>query len=103
MLAIVLVYLVQHDQAGAEPAEQCADLERALADPLGRTRAAVLRTISTGACSTSELAARAGIPLAATPASCTAPVSSPRVAPATPYGTPSARSAPTSSLVRTAD
>jgi DNA-binding transcriptional ArsR family regulator len=64
MLAIVLVYPVQHDAAGAEPAEQCADPERGLADLLGRTRAAVLRTISAGACSTSELAARAGISLA---------------------------------------
>ena len=60
----VLVYPVQHDPAGAEPTEQCADPERALADLLGRTRAAVLRTISAGACSTSELAARAGISLA---------------------------------------
>ena len=60
----VLVYPVHHDPACAEPAEQCADPERAQADLLGRTRAAVLRTISVGACSTSELAARAGISIA---------------------------------------
>jgi DNA-binding transcriptional ArsR family regulator len=60
----VLVYPVNHDPAWSEPAEQRPDPERALADLLGRTRAAVLRTISAGACSTSELAARAGISLA---------------------------------------
>lgn len=60
----VLVYPVEHDPAWAEPIEQYADPERAVADLLGRTRAAVLRTISAGACSTSELAARAGISLA---------------------------------------
>jgi hypothetical protein len=35
-----------------------------LRDLIGRTRAVVLRSISSGACSTSELAARAGISLA---------------------------------------
>jgi len=60
----VLVYPVTHDPAWSEPAEQRADPERALADLLGRTRAVVLRSISAGACSTSELAARAGISLA---------------------------------------
>lgn len=60
----VLVYPVNHDPAWSGSAEQRADPERALADLLGRTRAAVLRTISAGACSTSELAARAGISLA---------------------------------------
>ncbi|MGW7682258.1 ArsR/SmtB family transcription factor [Kribbella sp. NPDC054772] len=57
----VLVYPVHHDPAWAE---RCVDPERAVADLLGRTRAAVLRTISKQACSTSELAARAGISLA---------------------------------------
>jgi DNA-binding transcriptional ArsR family regulator len=60
----VLVYPVRHDPAWSEPAERWADPDRALADLLGRTRAAVLRSISAGACSTSELAARAGISLA---------------------------------------
>ena len=60
----VLVYPVTHDPAWPEPIAQRADPERALADLLGRTRAAVLRSISVGACSTSELAARAGISLA---------------------------------------
>jgi DNA-binding transcriptional ArsR family regulator len=57
----VLVYPVEHDPALLE---QPVDPERALAELLGRTRAAVLRTISAGSCSTSELAARAGISLA---------------------------------------
>ncbi|WP_328524328.1 hypothetical protein [Kribbella sp. NBC_00359] len=60
----VLVYPVHHDPAWSARAEPCADQERAVADLLGRTRAAVLRSISAGACSTSELAARAGISLA---------------------------------------
>lgn len=60
----VLVYPVTHDPAWSETTGQPADPERALADLLGRTRAAVLRSISAGACSTSELAARAGISLA---------------------------------------
>lgn len=60
----VLVYPVHHHPAWSEQTEQCADPERALADLLGRTRAAVLQTISAGACSTSELAARAGISIA---------------------------------------
>ncbi|GAB2677446.1 ArsR/SmtB family transcription factor [Kribbella swartbergensis] len=60
----VLVYPVNHDPGWSEPAEHHPDPDRAVADLLGRTRAAVLRTISAGACSTSELAARAGISLA---------------------------------------
>ncbi|MGY4771118.1 ArsR/SmtB family transcription factor [Kribbella sp. CWNU-51] len=60
----VLVYPVHHDPVWSARAEPCADPERAVADLLGRTRAAVLRSISAGACSTSELAARAGISLA---------------------------------------
>lgn len=60
----VLVYPVQHDPSWSEPVARRADPERALADLIGRTRAVVLRSISAGACSTSELARRAGISLA---------------------------------------
>jgi DNA-binding transcriptional ArsR family regulator len=59
----VLVYPVRH--AGRpETVVRRADRDRAVADLLGKTRARVLKSISSGACSTSELAARAGISLA---------------------------------------
>jgi len=59
----VLVYPVRH--AGRpEAVVRHADRDRAVADLLGKTRARVLKSISSGACSTSELAARAGISLA---------------------------------------
>jgi DNA-binding transcriptional ArsR family regulator len=59
----VLVYPVRH--AGRpEAVVRRADRDRAVADLLGKTRARVLKSISSGACSTSELAARAGISLA---------------------------------------
>ena len=58
----VLVYPVRHE---AFPVvTRRADRDGAVADLLGKTRARVLRSISSGACSTSELAARAGISLA---------------------------------------
>ncbi len=59
----VLVYPVR--PAGRpEAVVRHADRDRAVADLLGKTRARVLKSISSGACSTSELAARAGISLA---------------------------------------
>jgi DNA-binding transcriptional ArsR family regulator len=60
----VLVYPVRHDPSWPEQAARRPDHERAVGDLIGRTRAVVLRSISAGACSTSELAARAGISLA---------------------------------------
>ncbi|GAA1584520.1 winged helix-turn-helix domain-containing protein [Kribbella karoonensis] len=57
----VLVYPVRHDPARPEIVVRRSDRDRAVADLLGRTRARVLRSISDGACSTSELAVRAGI------------------------------------------
>lgn len=60
----VLVYPIEHDLTRPEPAARRADRESAIGDLLGKTRARVLRSISSGACSTSELAARAGISLA---------------------------------------
>lgn len=60
----VLVYPVRHEPSWSDPVVPTGNPERALADLLGRTRAVVLRSISVGACSTSELAERAGISLA---------------------------------------
>lgn len=61
----VLVYPVRHEHARPdEVVVRRPDRESAVADLLGRTRARVLRSISSGACSTSELAERAGISLA---------------------------------------
>ncbi len=57
----VLVYPIEHDLSRPEPAARRPDREGAVGDLLGKTRALVLRSISVGACSTSELAARAGI------------------------------------------
>ncbi|GAA1111434.1 winged helix-turn-helix domain-containing protein [Kribbella jejuensis] len=60
----VLVYPVRHEAARPGLVVRRPDREGAVADLLGKTRARVLRSISAGACSTSELAARAGISLA---------------------------------------
>lgn len=57
----VLVYPVRHDPARPEIVVRRPDRDRAVADLLGRTRARVLKSISDGACSTTELAVRAGI------------------------------------------
>ncbi|MFC0628201.1 ArsR/SmtB family transcription factor [Kribbella deserti] len=57
----VLVYPVRH-QPFTEPVTQTrTDIQQALGSLLGRTRAAVLRSISLGGCSTTELAQRVGI------------------------------------------
>lgn len=60
----VLVYPVRHDEVRLGAVVRRSDREGAVADLLGKTRARVLKSISVGACSTSELAARAGISLA---------------------------------------
>ncbi|HWD77692.1 MAG TPA: winged helix-turn-helix domain-containing protein [Kribbella sp.] len=60
----VLVYPVRHEAARPGLVVRRPDREGAVADLLGKTRARVLKSISVGACSTSELAARAGISLA---------------------------------------
>lgn len=60
----VLVYPVRSDATGTATVVRRPDREGAVADLLGKTRARVLRSISAGACSTSELAVRAGISLA---------------------------------------
>ncbi|WP_427889132.1 ArsR/SmtB family transcription factor [Kribbella sp. GL6] len=59
-----LVYPVTHASVWPEPTGGRMDPEHALADLIGRTRAVVLREISRGACSTSQLAEQAGISLA---------------------------------------
>ena len=59
----VIVYPIEHDLSRPEPAVRRPDREGAVGDLLGKTRALVLRSISAGACSTSELAVRAGISL----------------------------------------
>ncbi|TWD79373.1 helix-turn-helix protein [Kribbella amoyensis] len=67
----VLVYPVRHDASAVvhvDPDRRAVgrgtDHAGAVADLIGRTRALVLRSISAGACSTSELASRTGISLA---------------------------------------
>ncbi|WUJ72739.1 winged helix-turn-helix domain-containing protein [Kribbella soli] len=60
----VLVYPVRPDPGQPEVVVRRPDRDRAVADLLGKTRALVLKGISVGACSTSELAARVGISLA---------------------------------------
>jgi hypothetical protein len=60
----VLVYPVRNEAARQGAVVRRSDREGAVADLIGKTRARVLKTISAGACSTSELAARAGISLA---------------------------------------
>ncbi|MGZ0151050.1 ArsR/SmtB family transcription factor [Kribbella sp. WER1] len=57
----VLVYPVRHDPARQQVVVRRPDRDGAVADLLGKTRAKVLTVISDGACSTTELAARAGI------------------------------------------
>lgn len=57
----VLVYPVRHRPYMEPVAETKAATEQALGSLLGRTRAAVLRSISLGGCSTTELAQRVGI------------------------------------------
>ncbi|WP_427888878.1 ArsR/SmtB family transcription factor [Kribbella sp. GL6] len=57
----VLVYPVRHDPARSQVVVRRPNREGAVADLIGKTRAKVLTVISAGACSTSELAARAGI------------------------------------------
>ncbi|MGC4940096.1 helix-turn-helix domain-containing protein [Kribbella sp. DT2] len=57
----VLVYPVQHQPLTEAPTRTGPTGPQALGSLLGRTRAGVLRAIAHGCCSTTELAARAGV------------------------------------------